>query len=50
MESELKSTLGLEYTAVWNSAMVQTGDVKNAIMAGMQKRKPTFEKLYVPVG
>ncbi|KAI9694743.1 MAG: hypothetical protein M1822_000359 [Bathelium mastoideum] len=36
---------GLEYTAVWNSAMLQTSDVKNALSAGMQKRKPTFEKL-----
>ncbi|KAI9693383.1 MAG: hypothetical protein M1820_009312 [Bogoriella megaspora] len=36
---------GLEYTAIWNSAMLQTSDVKDAIMAGLQKRKPTFEKL-----
>ncbi|KAF2238153.1 ClpP/crotonase [Viridothelium virens] len=36
---------GLEFTAVWNSAMVQTSDVKNAMTAGMQKRKPIFEKL-----
>ncbi|KAG7001328.1 oxoglutarate/iron-dependent dioxygenase [Physcia stellaris] len=36
---------GLRYTAVWNSAMVQTNDVPEAMQAGMKKRKPTFEKL-----
>jgi delta(3,5)-delta(2,4)-dienoyl-CoA isomerase len=36
---------GLRYTAVWNMAMVQTGDVKDAMLSGLQKRKPTFEKL-----
>ncbi|KAF2840117.1 ClpP/crotonase [Patellaria atrata CBS 101060] len=36
---------GLKYTAVLNAAMVQTRDVKNALLSGLQKRKPTFEKL-----
>ncbi|KAF2137234.1 uncharacterized protein K452DRAFT_236134 [Aplosporella prunicola CBS 121167] len=36
---------GLRYTAVWNSAMIQTQDIKDALLSGIQKRKPTFEKL-----
>ncbi|KAJ5884744.1 hypothetical protein N7495_009254 [Penicillium taxi] len=36
---------GLRYTGVWNSASVQTKDVTAALMSGIQKRKPTFEKL-----
>ncbi|KAH7135199.1 ClpP/crotonase-like domain-containing protein [Dendryphion nanum] len=36
---------GLSYTAVWNSAMLQTRDVKDAMLSGIQKRKPRFEKL-----
>ena len=36
---------GLRYTAVWNSAALQTSDVARAMQAGMKKRKPTFEKL-----
>ncbi|OCK77011.1 ClpP/crotonase [Lepidopterella palustris CBS 459.81] len=36
---------GLRYTAIWNAAMVQTRDVKDAMLSGIQKRKPTFEKL-----
>jgi delta(3,5)-delta(2,4)-dienoyl-CoA isomerase len=36
---------GLRYTAVWNSAMLQTQDVKDAMLSGLQKRKPTFSKL-----
>ena len=36
---------GLEYTAVWNAGMLQTDDVMQAVQAGLQKRKPTFEKL-----
>ena len=37
--------LGLRYTAIWNGAMLQTQDVKDAMLSGLQKRKPTFEKL-----
>jgi delta(3,5)-delta(2,4)-dienoyl-CoA isomerase len=30
---------------VWNSAALQTQDVASALLSGIQKRKPTFEKL-----
>ncbi|EMD93668.1 hypothetical protein COCC4DRAFT_28941 [Bipolaris maydis ATCC 48331] len=36
---------GLNYTAVWNAAMLQTDDVKDALLSGMQKRTPKFSKL-----
>jgi delta(3,5)-delta(2,4)-dienoyl-CoA isomerase len=36
---------GLKYTAIWNGAMVQTGDVKSALLSGLQRKKPKFEKL-----
>jgi delta(3,5)-delta(2,4)-dienoyl-CoA isomerase len=36
---------GLKYTAIWNAGMIQTSDVKRAMLSGLQKRKPTFEKL-----
>jgi len=36
---------GLKYVAVWNAAYVQTRDVKDAMMSGLKKRTPTFEKL-----
>ncbi|KAE8384054.1 ClpP/crotonase-like domain-containing protein [Aspergillus alliaceus] len=36
---------GLRYTSVWNSAALQTTDVSAALLSGIQKRKPTFEKL-----
>ncbi|GES61275.1 enoyl-CoA hydratase/isomerase family protein [Aspergillus terreus] len=36
---------GLRYTTVWNSAALQTQDVASALLSGIQKRKPTFEKL-----
>jgi Delta3,5-Delta2,4-dienoyl-CoA isomerase len=36
---------GLKYTAVWNAAMLQTEDVKSALLSGLQKRMPTFSKL-----
>lgn len=35
----------LRYTGVWNSAAIQTKDVTDAMLSGLQKRKPTFEKL-----
>ncbi len=35
----------LRYTGVWNAAALQTTDVEAALLSGMQKRKPTFEKL-----
>ncbi|KAJ3066544.1 hypothetical protein HK102_007628, partial [Quaeritorhiza haematococci] len=36
---------GLNYVAVWNSAMLNTQDLGIAMQAGMQKRKPAFSKL-----
>lgn len=35
----------LRYTQVWNAGAVQTSDAKVALLSGLQKRKPTFEKL-----
>ncbi|KAH8694231.1 enoyl-CoA hydratase/isomerase family protein [Talaromyces proteolyticus] len=36
---------GLRYTGVWNSAALQTNDITAAILSGLEKRVPTFEKL-----
>lgn len=36
---------GLRYTAAWNAAMVQSEDVKKAMMSGVKKTRSTFEKL-----
>ena len=33
------------YVAVWNAGMLQSTDVEIAMTSGLQKRKPTFEKL-----
>ena len=35
----------LNYTAVWNQSMLQSTDVQRAILSGLQKKTPTFEKL-----
>ncbi|KAJ9141795.1 hypothetical protein NKR23_g7767 [Pleurostoma richardsiae] len=35
----------LRYTAVWNSANLQTDDVQAALLSGLRKTKPRFEKL-----
>ena len=35
----------LRYTAVWNSVAVQGKDVQAALMSGLKKTKPRFEKL-----
>ncbi|KAK3308994.1 ClpP/crotonase-like domain-containing protein [Chaetomium strumarium] len=35
----------LRYTGVWNAAALQTNDVAAALMSGLKKKKPTFEKL-----
>ena len=37
--------LGLRYTSIWNSAMLQTADVATAMKAGIRKTTPRFEKL-----
>ncbi|PGH00344.1 delta(3,5)-Delta(2,4)-dienoyl-CoA isomerase [Blastomyces parvus] len=36
---------GLRYTGVWNSASLQTSDIQRALLSGLEKRVPTFEKL-----
>ncbi|CAG8456726.1 15642_t:CDS:10, partial [Acaulospora colombiana] len=36
---------GLEYTAVWNGAMLNSKDLVEAINASIKKEKPTFSKL-----
>ncbi|KAM0795180.1 enoyl-CoA hydratase/isomerase family protein [Usnea florida] len=36
---------GLRYTSVWNSAMLQSEDTMEAMMSGIEKRKPKFAKL-----
>lgn len=35
----------LRYTGVWNSAAIQTTDVERAMLSGLKKTKPRFEKL-----
>jgi delta(3,5)-delta(2,4)-dienoyl-CoA isomerase len=35
----------LRYTRVWNSAAIQTSDVERAMLSGLKKTKPRFEKL-----
>jgi len=41
----LANVTGLRYTGVWNAAATQTIDVQKALLSGIQKRTPTFEKL-----
>ena len=35
----------LRYTGVWNSAALQTSDVERAMLSGLKRTKPRFEKL-----
>ena len=35
----------LNYTAVWNMGMLQSSDVDRAMLSGLKRRVPTFEKL-----
>lgn len=35
----------LRYTGVWNSAAIQSTDVERAMLSGIKKTKPRFEKL-----
>lgn len=39
------ATTGLRYTAIWNSAMLQSDDLSSALLSGIQKTKPKFAKL-----
>lgn len=36
---------GLDYVATWNAGMLISDDLKEAVSAQIQKRKPTFSKL-----
>uniref|UniRef100_A0A6N2M898 Enoyl-CoA hydratase n=2 Tax=Salix TaxID=40685 RepID=A0A6N2M898_SALVM len=36
---------GLDYVATWNSSMLVSDDLMEAVSAHLQKRKPTFSKL-----
>ena len=36
---------GLRYTAIWNSAALQSDDIQAALLSGLKKTKPRFEKL-----
>ncbi|KAJ8432268.1 hypothetical protein Cgig2_028530 [Carnegiea gigantea] len=42
---DLSLEQGLDYVATWNSAMLFSDDLKEAISAYLQKRKPIFAKL-----
>lgn len=42
---EMSVEQGLDYVATWNSAMLLSDDLTEAISAHMQKRKPVFAKL-----
>ena len=42
---ELSLEQGLEYVATWNSSMLLSDDLTEAISAQNQKRKPVFAKL-----
>lgn len=37
---------GLDYVATWNSAMLLSDDLKEVASAQLQKRKPSFSKLW----
>lgn len=44
-ERESDRMTGLNYIKIWNASMLQTNDVRDAMLAGLQKRKATFSKL-----
>ncbi|TAQ90070.1 hypothetical protein B7494_g1617 [Chlorociboria aeruginascens] len=35
----------LRYTSVWNMSMIQASDTERALLSGIKKTRPTFEKL-----
>lgn len=42
---EVNLEQGLDYVATWNAGMLISDDLKEAVAAQIQKRKPTFAKL-----
>lgn len=42
---DLSVSDGLDYVATWNSGMLMSSDLKEAIRAQLEKRKPSFSKL-----
>lgn len=42
---DLSLEQGLDYVATWNSAMLVSNDLMEAVSAYTQKRKPAFSKL-----
>ncbi|KAJ3678243.1 hypothetical protein LUZ60_002046 [Juncus effusus] len=42
---DLKVPEGLEHVATWNSSMLMSGDLVEAVTAHFEKRKPVFSKL-----
>lgn len=42
---ELTVEQGLDYVATWNSGMLLSDDLKEAMSSNIQKRKPVFAKL-----
>lgn len=42
---DLNVEQGLDYVATWNSGMLLSDDLTEAVSANLQKRKPIFAKL-----
>ncbi|KAD4983262.1 hypothetical protein R6Q59_002930 [Mikania micrantha] len=42
---DLTLSQGLDYVATWNSGMLFSNDLQEAVSAALQKRKPSFSKL-----
>ncbi|KAL5717404.1 enoyl-CoA hydratase 1 [Ranunculus cassubicifolius] len=42
---DMSTDQGLDYVATWNSAVLLSDDLKEAVSAHLQKRKPVFAKL-----
>lgn len=45
MSADIKGLLGLQYQLAYNTAVIQTNDVPDAIRGLISKKTPTFEKL-----